>query len=1413
MGEKRKAIQKKQLRSIIIACLITIAIVSAGLALSTPGYIKRHINDYIVESSHGEYQLHFADIQANLYTQTVRFDSLQLVPMKTDQTHYRIVASHLKATGISVFDFLFHKRLKIKLLQIQHPTFEIFGQDGQKRDAVDKKTLFQRLKPFFDENLKSISIEKIRLDEARFDHFRLNEPAKSISSISDLNVGIENFRIDSSIINGQDKFFHADDIYVKIVDFRRSLGDRIHQLTAAELTYSIEKNRIYGKNLQLFPIDTSNHSSTLYWITIPEIKLSSQNLRNILGNDSVYIDSVQIINSNIRVKPGETVKKINFRELKKYDLYELIRHDFNLVRVSHLELQAGKLFFEPKTAELDNWQVFNEIKVNATNFQLDSADDQRLNQILYSDNFKLSVKSYALKLNDQVHIFEAKNIQVSSFDSLIRAEVIRLAPVNPEHGLPVTVQLDCDSLIIKQVDMPRLFHFREMPLNSLSVYTPKIIVNQQTDKEGNPVDEQSLLYHFIRDYIKGVYANLIDINGGHIEFNDFRNEADEGHISTDFDFRLTDFSLDSISARQTDKLFFATNLELLFKNYQMKFADQLHILNAKTIEVSTMKQLATVSQLHLSPDKNKNAEQTLRRLNRSELYNIRIPYLRLENTDIHHAFFGKKLNINKVSIKQPKIYLEVFAHDRNRDKKLDIHEFYDLLRDYITDIKIETFTAQDGDFNFVNHSKKGKTINLSNKFSLELEGFRLNEKELDSKRLLFSENFELKIKEHLFKLSDNVHFLKANEISFSSKSATGVIKNALLYPEISSEAYDQLPWHFQISIPRINLKDVNLEKAVFEETLDVGAVEIESPVIQFYKNKKGQDKFNFKDLDLPLPEELKELNLAKVRLKNGKLIVYKTLENNKEQLAKASIDFELEKANLKRPERIQTARFSAKSIETNIGDLKIWPGKIPYDIDVKKISFSSLGPTLDLTDLSIRNNGNDNRQVQSIFFPRLKFEQLDPTNAFDHNRFHASRLIVSNPVFNLLQKESEKKKNPLYIKLSADLNAIMDELSAEEIRIDDATLNLIGDKKTNKLDQIDIIMSEVKLDSTKSETPLGAKDLSIVRRNIQLTDKQKLYNILIDRFSYSTRDKNLLLNGLHIIPLYGPDKFQQLIDFQQDYYSGDIRQIKFGNIDLNRWFESKEFTGRNIGIDQFNLLIYRDKRKPFDYGKHMPMPQELLKSIDLPFYFDTMKLDNCNFVYNEQLEDLPEPGRASFEKLNARLYPFTNLKQTYSVHPKMQLNVSTLLMGEGELKAQLILDMLSGSNGFEARGTLSPFELTAMNPITENAASISIRSGQLNRFEFEFSGDSTVANGKLRFAYDDLKITLLAHKDGNTKEAKFLSFLANALMIKSKHPRTNILLPDDIHFYRDPNKSTLNYLWKSVFSGAKNTFGVKEDQE
>ena len=139
--------------------------------------------------------------------------------------------------------------------------------------------------------------------------------------------------------------------------------------------------------------------------------------------------------------------------------------------------------------------------------------------------------------------------------------------------------------------------------------------------------------------------------------------------------------------------------------------------------------------------------------------------------------------------------------------------------------------------------------------------------------------------------------------------------------------------------------------------------------------------------------------------------------------------------------------------------------------------------------------------------------------------------------------------------------------------------------------------------------------------------------------------------------------------------------------------------------------------------------------------------------------------------------------------------------------------MNNPENLFKVKGSLSQFHMRIINPVLEPLALVSIRSGKVNRFDFDFSANQTSSNGQLLFGYDDLKISVLEMKDGNTKESKFASFLANSLLLRSKNPRGKELLPDEIAFTRDQKRSVLNYWWKSIFSGIRNTLGIKENKQ
>jgi len=174
--------------------------------------------------------------------------------------------------------------------------------------------------------------------------------------------------------------------------------------------------------------------------------------------------------------------------------------------------------------------------------------------------------------------------------------------------------------------------------------------------------------------------------------------------------------------------------------------------------------------------------------------------------------------------------------------------------------------------------------------------------------------------------------------------------------------------------------------------------------------------------------------------------------------------------------------------------------------------------------------------------------------------------------------------------------------------------------------------------------------------------------------------------------------------------------------------------------------------------------------------------------------------------------PFTNVKASNGVIPDFNLDGTATIQDSSQLKVSMKYLMNHPENKFTAKGNLSPFNMRILNPVLEPLALVSIRSGKVNRFQFEFTANQTSANGQLFFGYEDLKISVLEMKDGNTKEAKFTSFLANSLMLKDKNPRGKEFLPEEIAFQRDQKRSVLNYWWKSVFSGIRNTLGIKENK-
>jgi uncharacterized protein YjbI with pentapeptide repeats len=192
----------------------------------------------------------------------------------------------------------------------------------------------------------------------------------------------------------------------------------------------------------------------------------------------------------------------------------------------------------------------------------------------------------------------------------------------------------------------------------------------------------------------------------------------------------------------------------------MRLVDDLHKLEVDNVLISSMNQQIQINNLELQPVIENVSVDDMKRFNRSELFHVSVPGIKLTGVDLRNAFFNNKLLISNFSISKPDIYFENFGSLRSGEANMELTEFYQLIFNYVEDFDIRKFDITDGNLNWVNHTRRGKTTSFDNAFSASLENFRLNEAELHKERLFFSDNFDVTIKDQEFALSDSVHVLE-----------------------------------------------------------------------------------------------------------------------------------------------------------------------------------------------------------------------------------------------------------------------------------------------------------------------------------------------------------------------------------------------------------------------------------------------------------------------------------------------------------------------------------------------------------------------------------------------------------------------------------------------------------------------------
>jgi hypothetical protein len=227
-------------------------------------------------------------------------------------------------------------------------------------------------------------------------------------------------------------------------------------------------------------------------------------------------------------------------------------------------------------------------------------------------------------------------------------------------------------------------------------------------------------------------------------------------------------------------------------------------------------------------------------------------------------------------------------------------------------------------------------------------------------------------------------------------------------------------------------------------------------------------------------------------------------------------------------------------------------------------------------------------------------------------------------------------------------------------------------------------------------------------------------------------------------------------------------------------------------------------------------PHQLLQLLDAPILVQKIQLKDINVNYAVYNNESNQKGQISFEHTSGIIKNATNLEKIKAINPIMEVNLNTYLFGQGKLDVNFIFDLTAKDGAFSYNGVLHNFNARVLNQITKPLGLVRINRGSVDKLKFNFKANDLGAKGTVAFSYYDLSVALMKNdpEKDHLVTRGFLSFLANALIIKSENPGADgKLIPVTVNYSRPANTSFFNMIWKSLFTGIKYSIGITEEKQ
>jgi len=372
-------------------------------------YINKHLvlflKQQVSHTTQGQYVLSLDDIHLNLFTRTVRIDSVRFLPTNNCkdciETQYGITADRVCLDGLGLIAYLRNDAAEVDQVEFSNLAINIYlGNKSFQQKTSAKKDSLKAL-PFslykvLAGKLNSLTIRTIDINNAKIHMYRGLDGAEPVFASEKNNIDIRNFTVNETVQH-LNRMFLADTFNISMKTFSYQLNKGMYTLLGKNLNASYTDSLLTIDSLTLAPNFKKKEFGEVAGHQVSRTDLHTAKLSFKKMDVKLFIEHSWFVAKELDIE-GLYLdvfrdKNIPFKAVRKPSLQELVRKVPFFISIDSIQVKDANIAYEDlaEGSAIAGKVTFNRLNGVITGLQNDTT--------IYTDDSKLKLHATTLFMN------------------------------------------------------------------------------------------------------------------------------------------------------------------------------------------------------------------------------------------------------------------------------------------------------------------------------------------------------------------------------------------------------------------------------------------------------------------------------------------------------------------------------------------------------------------------------------------------------------------------------------------------------------------------------------------------------------------------------------------------------------------------------------------------------------------------------------------------------------------------------------------------------------------------------------------------------------------------------------------------------------------------------------------------------